>query len=180
METIELMNKVEALEKKIEMLEKRLPENTMSILVAKGNYDNVFIALVFAVTAANLGLKVNMFFTFWGINALKKKGSVSKKPFLKKVLGLLQSKEMDGMPLSALNIMGVGPLLLKHLMHKDKITDLPGMVDLALQAGVNLYACELTAKVMSLTAVDLIEGAKIYGVTSFLAEASRGKMLIQI
>ena len=173
--------KLAELSSRIEVIEKNKVENTFSILISSGSYDQALTGITLAVTAANFGIKTNILFTFWGINVLKKKQrKISKKTFFKKILGMMQPKKMEKLPLSNLHMMGVGQALMKYMMKKEKMSSLPEMMAIAIESGVNLYACEVTCQLMGLAKNELLDECKIKGITSFLSEANKGKMFITI
>lgn len=102
-----------ALEAKLAELEGRLPEDRVSLVVFSGELDKLLAAFVIATGAAALGQQVSMFFTFWGLNALRTKKLLSGKSFFAQLMALMSPNGSRALPVSKLNFFGIGARMLR-------------------------------------------------------------------
>jgi len=145
-----------------------------TIVVFSGDFDRVMAAFVIATGAASMGRKVNMFFTFWGLNALRKSNGRGRgKDFLSKMFGAMMPRGVKKMKISKLNMGGVGTLLMKHIMKKKHVDSLPDLLSQAQKMGVKLIACQMTMDVMGIQKEELIDDVDLGGVANFLADTDR-------
>jgi len=79
----------------------------VTIVVLSGDMDRVMAAFIIATGAAAMGMPVTMFFTFWGLNVIRKKGTTSSaKDWLRKMFGFLNKGGADNLPLSRFHFGG--------------------------------------------------------------------------
>ena len=150
------------------------PNTDKTILVFSANFDKVMAAFVIANGALAMGQKVTMFFTFWGLNALRRKPSQSvKKKLIERMFGWMMPRGIDALKLSNLNMAGLGTLLMKNIMKSKKIDSLQTLVDSVLKGGARLIACQMTMDMMGIKEEELIDGVEIGGVASFINSADR-------
>src|SRR5262249_37194863 len=110
----------EELKREIEDLRERVPENRAAIVVFHGELDTVLAAFVLATGAAAAGLDTSMFFTFWGLSVLKKKGVHSgAKTFKERMFAVMTPSGSESLGTSKLNFFGAGAVMLRSMM-KDK------------------------------------------------------------
>ncbi len=159
-----------------------MPQDRASIIVFSGELDKCLAAFIIGTGAAASGMQVDMFFTFWGLSALRKKGVTAKgKLFIEKMFGMMLPKGADNLTLSKMNMLGMGTKMMKDVMKKKKVASLPELIDMAIQLGVNLYACEMSMNVMGLKREELIDGLKgIVGVATYLENASKAQITLFI
>lgn len=159
-----------------------MPQDRVSIIVFSGELDKCLAAFIIGTGAAASGMQVDMFFTFWGLSALRKKGVTAKsKSFIEKMFGMMLPKGADNLTLSKMNMLGMGTKMMKDVMKKKKVASLPELIDMAIQLGVNLYACEMSMNVMGLKREELIDGLKgIVGVATYLDNASKAQITLFI
>lgn len=158
-----------------------MAENTkkLSLIAFSGDFDKLTAVFTLATGAAAVGYEVNIFFTFWGLDAIKnKKGrSFVGGNWLTKMFGYM----MGGLkvaPNSKFNFLGVGPKIFRHLMRKNNVATLEELVEAAKLLGVNLYACEMAMHVLGLNREDFIPEVKdVLGVATFLKLADGGQTL---
>ncbi|MGQ9465209.1 MAG: DsrE/DsrF/DrsH-like family protein [bacterium] len=157
-------------------------QERVSIIVFSGDLDKVLAAFIIGTGAAASGMRVDMFFTFWGLSALRKKGTkVKGKSFIEKMFGVMLPKGADKLALSKMHIMGIGTNMMKNVMKKKKVASLPELIEIANQLGVNLYACEMSMNVMGLKKEELIDDIKdIVGVATYLEHASKAQITLFI
>lgn len=154
-------------------------ENKLSMVVFSGDMDKILAAFVIATGAAASGMEVTMFFTFWGLQALKKKRKTGKGLF-GKMLGFML-KDIKKLDPSKMSFCGMGRWMFKKMM-KAKNVPLPEELrKLALDLGVKIVPCQMSMDVMEIRHEDLIEGVQPpVGVASFLEEAGKSKITLFI
>ena len=130
----------------------------MTIAVFSGDLDKVLAAFFLATTAASMGMEVKMFFTFWGLNVVRKKKLTSGKTLLQKMMSLLNRGGADRLPLSKFNLLGLGPLMMKIMMKQSKVPDVPELIKTAQELGVKLLVCTTTFGFMGFRKDDFIDG----------------------
>jgi len=171
-----LEERVAHLEKQLSTKEKKSPtdqkSNHIILIICTQDLDQVLPALVIATNAATLGIKVTIFFTIWGINVIKKKRILAKKSFTEKLLSILTPRSNKHLPMSNLNLFGIGPMLLKHMLKEHKIPSLDELLELCRELDIRFTACELTMNLFGITEKELLEHAKCTGVTSIISEAA--------
>lgn len=146
-----------------------------TIVVFSGEMDKVMAALVIANGAAALGGKVTLFFTFWGINALRREQAVSArgKSVLDRMFGWMLPRGLGALPLSKMNFAGAGTRLMKYQMASKNLPNLPGLLGSAKLSGVRLVACTMAMEAMGIRADELIDGVVLGGVADYLESAER-------
>jgi peroxiredoxin family protein len=150
-----------------------------SIVVMSGDMDKVMGAFIIATGAAAFDMQVSMFFTFWGLKAIQK-GGLTGKGVMGRMLGLMNRGGIDRLGPSKFNFGGMGRWMFKKMMKQHKVTPLPELLRQAQELGVKLTACEMSMNVMEIKKEDLIDGVKIGGVASFIADASESKFSLFI
>ena len=152
------------------------PQNdkgSVTIVVFSAELDRAIAAFVIATAAASMGMKVNLFFTFWGLNVIKREGGLIKgETWMQKMLNVMNRGHAKKLALSKLNMMGMGPAMLRAMMSEKKVPPLHELIGLALKLGVKLYPCEMSMTVMGLSKDDFIEGCEeVIGAVSYLSIA---------
>ncbi|MDR1594274.1 MAG: DsrE/DsrF/DrsH-like family protein [Prevotellaceae bacterium] len=151
----------------------------LSIIAFSGDFDKLTAVFTLATGAAAVGYEVNLFFTFWGLDAIKlKKGrSPVGKGFLSKTFGVMMGG-LKSAPVSRLNFWGISPKIFRYLMRKKNVATLEELVEAAKQLGINLYACEMAMHILGLEKSDFIPEVKdVLGVTTFLKLSEGGQTL---
>jgi peroxiredoxin family protein len=157
-----------------------LPDNRVSLVVFSGDLDKVLAGFVIATGAAAVGLEVSLFFTFWGLSALKKGRRFRGKNLLEKAFALLTPGGSRSLGLSQRNFAGVGALLMRKMMRDKQVTSLEGLIQMARDLGVRFVACQMSMDVMGITRDELLDGVEVGGVASFLGDAARSKAALFI
>lgn len=158
-------------------------ENKLSMIVFSGELDKLLASFVIATGAAAAGMKVVMFFTFWGTPALRDKNKkVRGKDFFSKLFGFLLPKGTAKVKLSKLNMAGAGTAIMKFLMKKKKVATVEEMLHIAGNLGVQIYVCEMSMKLIGFQREEIMDypHLKFCGVATFLAEAQRSKIQLFI
>lgn len=148
-----------------------------TLIVFDGDLDKVLASFIIANGAAAMGRPVTMFFTFWGLNVLRKSTHVPvKKSFIEKMFGFMMPRGMDRLKLSKLNMLGMGTRMMKSVMKQKQVASLQELVKSAQAAGVKLIACTMSMDVMGIRAEELIDGVELGGVATYLGDAERANV----
>lgn len=151
---------------------------SVTIVCLSGDMDKAMAAFIIATGAASMGMKVTMFFTFWGLNMLRRKGEKSSaKDWLRRLFGVLNRGGADTLPLSKFHFMGAGTFMMKKVMKQSKMPAIPELMDIAQELGVKFIACTTTMGLLGITKDTLIDSVDQYaGVATYLAEAKNGSV----
>lgn len=153
-----------------------LPEDK-TIVVFSGDLDKALAAFIIANGAASMGRKVTLFFTFWGLNILRKNQHIKvKKGFLDKMFGMMMPRGSKKLGLSKMQMMGMGPKMIRFVMKNKGIDSLEALIGAAKLAGIRLVACQMSMDVMGIKKEELIEGVEIGGVASYLGAAEESNV----
>ncbi len=148
-----------------------------TIVLFSGEMDKAIAAFIIANGAAAYEHEVTIFFTFWGLNALRKDEPVStKKGFLERCFAKMMPRGVNKMGLSKMNFGGMGPKMIKHVMKKHNVMTLPQLIELAQEQGVKLVACTMTMDLLGLQKEELLSGIEYAGVGAYLGDASDAKV----
>ena len=145
----------------------------ISIVCFSGDFDKMLAAYTIATGAAATNREVTMFFTFWGLNALKKKQGHSwlGKDFLSRVFNFLMGGKKS-LPLSRLNFFGASSKLMTGMMKKNNVASLDELMEAATALGIRFFACEMSMHILGVTKEDLIDDVQeVVGVATFLNES---------
>ena len=147
---------------------------SMSLIVTKGSLDWAYPPFILATTAAAMGLNVSMFFTFYGLNLLKKKLDLAVTPLGNPGMAM----PMMGGHMKMPNIMpmipgmdGMATGMMKNLIKKKGIASIEELRDLAVEADVNMIACQMTMDMFEYDMKDLIEGPDLGGAATYIEDA---------
>ena len=149
-----------------------------TIVLFSGEMDRALAAFTIATTAAAMGMEVTIFFTFWGLNVIKKPGGAQGgKGWMRKMLNWMNSGNARRLPLSKFNFMGMGPWMMKRLMQEQRMQPLEEMIAQARQLGVKLVACTTSIGLMGLAEADFIpEVDSFAGAATYLGEARKAEV----
>lgn len=148
-----------------------------TIIVFSDDMDRALASLVIANGAAAMGKKVTMFFTFWGLNVIKKENKPKvKKGFMDKMFGVMMPKHSGDLKLSNMNMGGMGSKMMKMRMKDKKVDSLDVMINNAKASGINMIACQMSMDVMGVHGEELLDGVNIGGVANYLEEAEQSNV----
>jgi len=149
-----------------------------TIIVFSGDFDKVTAAFIIANGAAAMDDEVTMFFTFWGLNALRKDAHVptSGKSTVQKMFGAMMPRGPKRLGLSHMNFAGVGPKLMAKAMRDENVMPLTELIATAREQGVKFIACTMSMDVMGLHKEELLDGIEYAGVASYLGEADEANV----
>ena len=172
--------KLKELEKRIAALEERQFKDQVSIILFSGDLDRALSAFIIATGAAAMGQQVSIFFTFWGLDVMRKQKIYENKDWLTRLLTLMAPSGADHLHLSKMDFWGVGTSLMKGKMADKNISSLEELIKMAQELGVVMIACEMTRELMNIRDEELIEGMKPGGVGTFLGEALHSRLSLFI
>lgn len=148
-----------------------------SMIVFDGDMDKVLASFIIANGAAAMGRPVTMFFTFWGLNAIRRPENLHiKKPFVEKMFEKMMPRGAAKLKLSNMNMAGMGSKMMKGVMKKKNVASLEELIQQAKANGVKLVACTMSMDVMGITKEELIDGVELAGVASYLADAEKSNV----
>ncbi|MFD1137269.1 DsrE/DsrF/DrsH-like family protein [Paenibacillus urinalis] len=149
------------------------PEGT-TMVVFSGDLDKAIASFIIANGAAASGKKVTLFFTFWGLNILRRSEPVDvKKNFMGRMFGMMMPRGSRKLGLSRMNMLGAGSKMIRSVMKRSNISSLEELMDTAVSQGVELVACQMSMDVMGIKQEELIDGVKIGGVGYYLGQADQ-------
>ena len=149
-------------------------KNGLSLVVFSDDFDKALAAFVLANGALSAGKDVNLFFTFWGLNIIKKeKGPRVSKDLMGRMFGAMMPRSSKNLALSKMNMAGVGNRMMRDRMKALNVDSLEDMMQSAIDGGARLTACQMSMDVMGVRAEELVDGVEIGGVASFMDHASR-------
>lgn len=151
----------------------------LSIICFSGEFDKAIAAFTLASGAAAVNYEVNLFFTLWGLNIIKKKHnrSFTGKGILARFFGFIMGGR-NNLPLSRFNFAGISPVLMTSLTRKRNVATLSQLIDSAIALGVRFYACEMSIRIFGLEQGDFIPQVReIVGVAGFLETSKEGETL---
>lgn len=178
-----LLARIDTLEQRMAQLESTPAqdiENRMSLVVFSGDMDKTIAAFILATGAAAVGLEVSMFFTFWGLSAVKQQKVYVGKNLIEQAFTALLPAGVNELGLSQMNFFGAGAAMMRKLMHDHEVTSLPELVALAQELGVRMIVCDMSRELLGVRAEELIDGVEFGGVAAFMGDASRSKVSLFI
>ena len=175
-----LQQRLSELEGRLAELEDRQPEDKVSMVVFSGDLDKVLAAFVVATGAAALGQEVSMFFTFWGLNALKRESQLAGKSLFERMMGLMSPAGSLELPVSKMNYFGIGAKMLRKMMRDKNVSSLEEMMEMSREMGVKMVVCEMSRDVMGIHDEELVDGLESGGVGSFLGDALNSRATLFI
>lgn len=148
-----------------------------TIVLFSGDYDKAMAAYIIANGAAAYDHEVTIFHTFWGINALRKQQPVAvKKGLLEKMFGRMMPRGAEKLGLSKMQMLGMGPNMIKHVMKKHNALTLTQLIEMAQEQDIKLVSCTMTMDLLGLQQDELLAGVHYAGVAAYLADAEQGSV----
>lgn len=145
----------------------------LNLLVFSGDYDKALAALIIANGAREMNVDVTMFFAFWGLLVVRDpdKYDGEKKTLLQKAFSIFTPKGSENLPLSRMNMYGIGQKMLKKMMKEKNKPMLIDFLNGARKKGVKFYGCKLSQEVMGFSKNELIPELEIIDVYEYLKNA---------
>lgn len=168
-----LQSQIEKLEKKVKKLENNRKDQ-LSIAIVSGDMDKILAAMIISLAAAAMDTKVKLFFSFWALSALRDPKKHPKgKDFISKMFGMMLPKGKDQLKLSNMNMVGMGPMMIKMLMKKKNVLSLGEMFQQAGELGIEITICEMSMDLMGFKKEEFIDypHLRYAGAATFVADA---------
>jgi peroxiredoxin family protein len=167
------------MEGKLAEVRERTVDDAATIIVFSGDLDKVLAAFVLATGAAAAGLQTSMFFTFWGLAALKKKGAAGgPKNIMEKMFAVMTPSSSESLGTSKMNYFGMGAVMLRKMMKDKQIATLEELMALARELDVKLIACTMSMDAMGVSQEELQDGLTYGGVATYMADAVRSRVTL--
>lgn len=151
-------------------------KNGATMVVFSGDLDKALASFIIATGAASYGKEVTMFFTFWGLNVIKKPGVTIAKEGLDKMFSKMMPKHAGQLPISKMNMGGAGARMIRHVMNKKKVDSLETMIEKAQSMGIKMVACTMSMDIMAVTKEELIDGVEYGGVATYLGDTEQSNL----
>lgn len=175
----EVLRRLEALEGKVA---KAGSEDRLTMIVFSGSLDRMIAAFVLATAAAASGMQVEMFFTFWGLAALRDAKKRLRKDLIGRMFGWMLPRGMRKLPLSQMNLGGAGPAMLRAIMHRKRFASLDEMLAICAEFEVRINACDMSRELMGIQPGELIDYPHLSycGAATFLERAAGSRVSLFI
>ena len=156
-------------------------QNDKTFVVFSGDLDKTIAAFIMANGAAAMGRSVTIFFTFWGLNILRRPERVKvKKAFIERMFGIMMPRGTKQLGLSRMNMGGAGAKMIRGIMQSKGVSSLEELIDSATMHGVRLVACQMSMDIMGIRKEELIDGVELGGVSTFLGSGEQSDMSLFI
>ena len=148
-----------------------------TLIVFDQDLDKAMASFIIATGAAAMGKKVTMFFTFWGLNILRKENAPDiDKDFLEKMFAKMMPQGPNKLPISNMNMGGAGAKMIKHVMTKKNVDCLEDLIKNAADMGIEMVACSMSMDVMGIRREELLDSVQIGGVAAYLGKAEESNI----
>ena len=155
--------------------------NGKTFIVFSGDLDKTIAAFIMANGAAAMGREVTMFFTFWGLNVLRRPEKVrTRKNPIGRAFGAMMPRGTRKLGLSRMNFLGAGAKMIRTVMRRNGISSLEELMESARSHGVRLVACQMSMEIMGITREELLDGVELGGVATFLGSSEQSDMSLFI
>lgn len=153
-----------------------------NLLVFSADYDKALAAFIIANGARELDMETTMFFAFWGLLLLRDPGKMTleDKSLYEQMFTLTTPKGAAHLPLSRMNMGGLGKMMLLDMMEDEDTPGLPAFIKGARNKGVRFAACKLSLDIMGFKLEELIPGVEIMDVKAYIKDAASAKLQLFI
>lgn len=182
-DTQALLSRIAELEQRVVALEQspaQSIEDRLAMVVFSGDLDKAIAAFIIATGAASMGLEVSMFFTFWGISAVKKQKVFSGKNLLEQGFTAMLPSKLGELGLSQMNFFGAGAQIIRNLMKQHDVASPEELFAMARELGVRMVVCDMSRELLGIKDEELVDGLETGGVATFLGDAARAKVTLFI
>ena len=154
-----------------------IKEDMATIVMFSDELDKGLAAFNIALGALAMGMKVQVFFTFWGLSLIRKKrDGVDDKSFKEKLLGHVLPADDMSLSISHKNMMGLGAKMMERVMKDKNVPPLDFMIHLAKYDGVKFIACQMSMEILGVKKEDLMDGVEPGGVATMLEYARKSSL----
>ncbi len=148
-----------------------------TLICFSDDLDKALATFIIANGAAASGKKVTIFFTFWGLNVIKRQHKPAvKKDLFGKMFGMMMPQSSKNLGLSKMNMAGLGSKMMRKVMKNKQVDPLESMIQTALDNGVELVACQMSMDVMGVKAEEFVDGIQIGGVATYLEQTEKANL----
>jgi len=152
-----------------------------TMVIFSGDLDKAIAGCIIANGVIASGHQVSMFFTFWGLNLLRKNENIKvKKNLIERMFGWMMPRGTQKAKLSQMHMAGMGTAMIKGIMKKKNVDSLPEMLQTAIDNGVRIQACQMSMDLMGIRREELIDGIEVVGVATMLAASDESNAVIFI
>ena len=152
-------------------------EKGKTFIMFSDDLDKALATFVLANGAAATGKKVTIFFTFWGLNVIKKEQKPQvEKDIFGKMFGMMLPSSSRRLKLSKMHMAGVGSRMMRYLMRKKGIDSLESLRQQAIENGVEFIACQMSMDVMGVKREELLDNVTIGGVATYMERAEQANV----
>ena len=152
-----------------------------TMVIFSGDLDKAIAGCIIANGVIASGNQASMFFTFWGLNLLRKNEHVGvSKNLIERLFGWMMPRGTQKAKLSQMHMAGMGTAMIKGIMKKKNVDSLPQMLQTAIDNGVHVQACQMSMDLMGIKREELIDGIEVVGVASMLAASDDSNAVIFI
>ena len=153
------------------------PADGKTIIVFSGDLDKALASFIIANGAAAMGRPVTMFFTFWGLNVLRKEEKQPiHKSLVESMFGMMLPRGTKKLKLSKMHMGGMGTAMMKRIMNDKHVDSLETLIKKAMKSGVKIVACTMSMDVMGIRPEELIDGVELGGVGAYLGDAEESNV----
>ena len=154
----------------------------MTLVLFSGDLDKTLAAFIMATTAASMGMEVTMFFTFWGLNVIKKnEGRIQSKGLMRKMLNILNRGGSKRLKMSRFNMFGLGTWMMQKMMKQNNMPTVDEFIKMAQDMGVKMLPCSTSCGILGLPDDAFRDGIMSQaGAAFFLNEARQSKVTLFI
>lgn len=154
----------------------------LTLVLFSGDLDKALAAFIMATTAASMGMEVTMFFTFWGLNVIKKnEGSIRSKGLMRKMLNILNRGGSKRLKMSKFNMLGMGTWMMQKMMKQNNMPSIDEFIKMAQDMGVKMLPCSTSCGILGLPDDAFRDGIMSQaGAAFFLNEARQSKVTLFI
>ncbi|MCB9888349.1 MAG: DsrE/DsrF/DrsH-like family protein [Planctomycetes bacterium] len=145
-------------------------QKALTIVAFSGDMDKLLATLMLANTAAASGVRVQLFFTFWGVAALRRRALYRGKGLCARMLTFMLPSGANKLGTSKMNMLGIGPRFFRYLMRHKKVDDVPAALLRSRALGVRLLACTTSMDLMGIGTDELVDGVECAGAPTCLQQ----------
>lgn len=176
-EKMDIEAAIKKLSARVDDLEVTVGQDRLCLGVMKGDLDYTIAAFIIALGAAAYDIKVDMFFTFWATAALRDPKKTAKKGFLDKMFGMMLPRGTKKLPLSKMQMFGIGPKMIRSVMGMHNVTSLEDLIKQASEMDITINVCTMSMDVMGIKREELIDYPQMnyVGVGTFVGMFSEAK-----
>jgi len=167
----EMEKRLAEVHEEVQEVGRQVPKDRLAIGLISGSLDRLLATFIISLGATAYDMEVDLFFSFWSIAALRDAKKKAKKNFLSKMFGWMLPTGSKKLPLSSMNMGGMGPKMIRGLMKKHGVPSLENMIQQAGELGVNIYVCEMSMDLMGFKREEMIDypNLKYVGVGTFVS-----------